>query len=55
MGDVRKLATKQLTHGDVLEVKYQDSDNLVFAMEFLIDFDDGKNTRELSTFPGQHH
>lgn len=42
VGDVRKLATKQLNHGDVLEVKYQDSDNLVFAMRFLIDFDDGK-------------
>lgn len=42
VGDVRKLATKQLNHGDVLEVKYQDSDNLVFAMGFLIDFDDGK-------------
>lgn len=46
MGDVRKLATKQLNHGDILEVKYQESDNLVFTMEFLIDFDDGKKKYE---------
>ena len=42
VGDVRKLVTKNLSHGDVLEVKYQDTDNLAFGVEFLIDFDDGK-------------
>lgn len=52
VGDVRKLATKQLTHGDVLEVKYQDSDNLVFAMEFLIDFDDGKKYERIIDISG---
>lgn len=52
MGDVRKLATKQLNHGDVLEVKYQDSDNLVFAMEFLIDFDDGKKYERIIDVSG---
>lgn len=46
VGDVRKLMTKNLVHGDVLEIKYQESDNLVFAMEFLIDFDDGKKKYE---------
>ena len=46
VGDVRKLATKQLNHGDELEIKYQESDNLVFTMEFLIDFDDGKKKYE---------
>ncbi len=46
VGDVRKLMTKNLVHGDVLEIKYQDSDNLVFTMDFLIDFDDGKKKYE---------
>lgn len=42
VGDVRKLATKQLKHGDILEVHYQESDNVVLTMEFLLDFDNGK-------------
>lgn len=46
VGDIRKLMTKKLIHGDVLEIKYQESDNLVFTMEFLIDFDDGKKKYE---------
>ncbi len=48
LGDVRKLMTRKLTHGDRLEVKYQESDNLVFAFNFLIDFDDGKTRYERS-------
>ena len=46
VGDIRKLMTKNLVHGDTLEIKYQESDNLVFTMEFLIDFDDGKKKYE---------
>lgn len=46
VGDIRKLMTKNLVHGDVLEIKYQESDNLVFTMDFLIDFDDGKRKYE---------
>lgn len=46
VGDIRKLMTKNLVHGDVLEIKYQESDNLVFSMDFLIDFDDGKQKYE---------
>ncbi len=46
VGDIRKLMTKNLVHGDVLEIKYQDSDNLVFLMEFVIDFDEGKKKYE---------
>lgn len=46
VGDIRKLMTKKLIHGDVLETKYQESDNLVFTLEFLIDFDDGKRKYE---------
>lgn len=42
VGDIRKFVTKKLEHGDVLQIKYQESDNLVFSVEFLIDFDDGK-------------
>ena len=45
-GDVRKFITKQLTHGDSLEVKYQQTDNYVFSLDFLIDFDDGKRKYE---------
>ncbi len=46
VGDIRKLMTKKLVHGDILEIKYQESDNLVFSMEFLTDFDDGKKKYE---------
>ena len=46
MGDIRKLMTKNLVHGDTLQIKYQESDNLAFTMEFLIDFDDGKKKYE---------
>lgn len=42
LGDIRKLATKQLVHGDVLEIRYQESDNLVLSLEFILDFDNGK-------------
>lgn len=45
-GDVRKFATKQLVHGDVLEVRYQDSDNIALTLEFLLDFDNGKRKYE---------
>lgn len=46
VGDVRKLLTKSLVHGDLLTVKYQNSDNEVFSFEFLIDFDNGKTKYE---------
>lgn len=46
IGDVRKLLTKMLVHGDVFYVKYQNSDNDVFAVEFLIDFDNGRRKYE---------
>ena len=56
VGDVRKLATKQLKHGDILEVHYQESDNVVLTMEFLLDFDNGKLKYEriidISSFNG---
>lgn len=42
VGDVRKLMTKRLAHGDVFEIKYQESDNTVFSVEFRIDFDNGQ-------------
>ena len=45
-GDVRKLMTAELEHGDILEVKYQESDNLAFRLEFLIDFDSGEKKYE---------
>ena len=45
-GDVRKLITKNLVHGDSLTVKYQKSDNEVFLFDFLIDFDNGKTKYE---------
>lgn len=43
-GDIRKLMTKSLTHGDSFEVKYQMADNLVFNVDFLIDFDNGRTS-----------
>lgn len=39
VGDIRKLVTKTLKHGDSLEVKYQDSDIEVFNLSFILDFD----------------
>ncbi len=46
VGDVRKLMTKRLTHGDQFAVKYQQSNNTVFNVEFLIDFDNGQQKYE---------
>ncbi len=39
VGDVRKLMTKTLQHGDTFEVKYQDSDIQLFSLSFTLDFD----------------
>lgn len=39
VGDIRKLVTKTLKHGDTLEVKYQESDIEVFDLYFTLDFD----------------
>ena len=47
IGDVRKLLTKKLVHGDELFVKYQDSDNDVFSLSFMIDFDYAKKDYDL--------
>ena len=41
-GDVRKLVSTSLKHGDTFTVKYQNSDQEVFKAEFLYDFDNGK-------------
>lgn len=39
VGDVRKLATKNLVHGDALSVRYQESNNELFQVSFMLDFD----------------
>ena len=39
-GDVRKLLNMQLKHGDKFTVRYQESNNSVFDIEFVFDFDD---------------
>lgn len=38
-GDVRKLVSKSLNHGDFFSIKYRDSDLEIFRMEFQYDFD----------------
>ena len=38
LGDVRKLMTKNLEHGDSLVIKYQQSDNEALSLEFRVDF-----------------
>ena len=38
-GDVRKLITKKLSHGDSFAIKYQKSENEVFKIDFVYDFD----------------
>lgn len=40
-GDVRKLITKELKHGDNISIRYQNSNNELFKLEFDIDFNDG--------------
>ena len=42
MGDVRKLLTKNLTHGEELSVHYQESNHEVFILSFMIDFDSSR-------------
>ncbi len=39
LGDVRKVFTKQLVHGDKLIVKYQNANIDVFNISFMINFD----------------
>lgn len=39
LGDARKLMSLQLEHGMNFKVCYQDSDNEVFLVEFMIDFE----------------
>ena len=46
VGDVRKLLNKSVKHGDVLSVKYQNSDVEAFNIEFLIDFDNESKNYE---------
>ena len=46
VGDIRKLVSKNLRHGESLQVKYQESDIFIFALDFFIDFDDGKRKYE---------
>lgn len=38
-GDVRKLLNKELKHGDKFTIRYQESGNSVFEIEFVFDFD----------------
>lgn len=40
-GDVRKLITKELRHGDNISIRYQNSNQELFKLEFDIDFNDG--------------
>ncbi len=39
LGDIKKLLTKTLYHGDSFSIRYQDSDNELFEISFMIDFD----------------
>ena len=39
VGDARKLFTIKLVHGNIFRVHYQDSNNELFSVEFLIDFE----------------
>lgn len=42
LGDSRKLVNIKLTHGSTFKVCYQNSDSVVFSVEFSIDFDYAK-------------
>ncbi len=41
LGDIRKLVSKELHHGDLFSIRYQDSDNEVLTFDYRIDFNDG--------------
>lgn len=41
-GEVIKLSTKELSHGDTISVKYQSSNKEIFRIDFLFDFDNEK-------------
>ncbi len=41
VGDVRKIISQPMEHGDTVTVKYQASDTEVFTIDFLIDFSSG--------------
>ena len=41
--NVIKLRSLDLVHGDMFEVRYQESDMTAFTVELLIDFDDGRH------------
>ena len=38
-GDTRRLINTALNHGDIFQVKYQDSGNDIFTLEFMVDFE----------------
>lgn len=46
VGDIRKLMTKNLEHGDSFEIKYYESDISLFNVDFVLDFDDGSKKYE---------
>ena len=45
-GDIRKYMTRKVIHGDTLEVRYQESEGLVFRIDFQIHFDSGSHRCE---------
>lgn len=45
-GDLRKMLTKRLVHGETFGVKYQQSNNDLFSVEFVVDFDNGNRKYE---------
>lgn len=47
LGDVRKFVTKDLIHGESLQVKYQNTDNELFQLTYILDFD--YETKEYNT------
>lgn len=46
VGDTRRLLTVELKHGDSVWIKYQESNNEVFTVEFMVDFDSKQRNYE---------
>lgn len=46
VGDTRRLLTLELQHGDIILIKYQESNNDVLQIEFVVDFDSKKKKFE---------
>lgn len=55
VGDVRKLVAKEMKHGDIVAIKYKDSDSEIISLNFLIGFEyESKNYDRVIDLSGKN-